>query len=251
MTWVAWRQQRASFTALSAVVGAYVLTALSERATNGGASGLTGSLAPYLWLFAGLFLGAPLVGREWDQGTALVAWGQSVTRRRWLAVRGGLVVLGTVAAVAAQEAVISGLAGAGAGYGPHPELVSRYFDSHGAVPFAAALVLVAFGVACGAWVRKMLPAMGLVVVAFVTVAGLVDLARDMLVSHHWLQGYWSLQLAESATLAGVAVLVGASAFRVTQGLNRRRQEQLCSAFPGGWTARRASPPWQLSTSPSA
>lgn len=59
MTWLAWRQQQASLGALGGVVGAYLVMALAERASNGGASRLTSSLAPYLWLFAALFLGAP------------------------------------------------------------------------------------------------------------------------------------------------------------------------------------------------
>ena len=124
--------------------------------------------------------------------------------------------LGTLVAIGAQEAAITGLAGTGVGYDPHPELVSRYFDSHGAVPFAAGLALVSFGVACGAWARRMLPAMGLVVVAFVAVAALVDTARDVLVSNHWLRGYWSAQLVESGVLLAMAFVFCAAAFRAVQ-----------------------------------
>lgn len=46
---------------------------------------------------AGLFLGAPLIARELESGTFRLAWTQSVTRTRWLAVKIGLVGLAAVA----------------------------------------------------------------------------------------------------------------------------------------------------------
>ena len=45
----------------------------------------------------GLFWGAPLVAREYENGTQRLAWSQSVTRRRWLAVK--LAVIGLFALV--------------------------------------------------------------------------------------------------------------------------------------------------------
>jgi len=35
----------------------------------------------------GIFWGAPLIGRELETGTHQVAWNQSVTRTRWLAIK--------------------------------------------------------------------------------------------------------------------------------------------------------------------
>ena len=52
-------------------------------------------------LLVGAFIGAPLVSRELEQGTYLLAWTQGVPRRRWLiaklAMLGGLSVLGFAA----------------------------------------------------------------------------------------------------------------------------------------------------------
>jgi len=41
----------------------------------------------------GVFWGAPLIARELETGTFRLAWTQSVTRTRWLAVKLGVVVL--------------------------------------------------------------------------------------------------------------------------------------------------------------
>ena len=46
----------------------------------------------------GIFWGAPLVARELEAGTFRLAWTQSVTRTRWLAVKIALVGLASVLA---------------------------------------------------------------------------------------------------------------------------------------------------------
>jgi hypothetical protein len=50
----------------------------------------------------GLFWGAPLIARELETGTAALAWNQSVTRTRWLAVK---LALGGLTAMAVTEAL--------------------------------------------------------------------------------------------------------------------------------------------------
>src|SRR5262249_14319520 len=54
----------------------------------------------------GLFWGAPLLARELDAATLGLTWTQSVTRRRWLAVKVGL---GAVAATALTAALSIGV----------------------------------------------------------------------------------------------------------------------------------------------
>src|SRR5690348_1484212 len=48
----------------------------------------------------GLFWGAPLIARELEDGTSSLAWSQSVTRTRWLAVK---LTVGGLAAMAVTE----------------------------------------------------------------------------------------------------------------------------------------------------
>src|SRR5665213_2663361 len=45
----------------------------------------------------GAFWGAPLIAREFENGTHRLAWTQSVTRARWLATKLGVVGLASVA----------------------------------------------------------------------------------------------------------------------------------------------------------
>ena len=109
MTWAAWRVQRPQ---LLAAIGAVVMLGLWLTAT---ALAMGHSQTWKYWtdgdvyvLYAlpglvGLALGVPLVAGEIGHGTNRLAWTQSVTRVRWLAVKlavGGLVAAGIVAALA-------------------------------------------------------------------------------------------------------------------------------------------------------
>ena len=53
-------------------------------------------------VITGLFWGAPLLARELETGTFALAWSQSVTRARWLAVK---LTVGGLAAMAVTEAL--------------------------------------------------------------------------------------------------------------------------------------------------
>ena len=106
-------------------------------------------------LLVGVFIGAPLVARELEQGTYLLAWTQGVPRRRWLlwklGVLFGLIGLGFVA-----------LAGLMAWWSaPVDPVVGPWltFEVRGLVPFAYAFFALSLGVAAGAIVRQTVGAM--------------------------------------------------------------------------------------------
>src|SRR5207248_4248872 len=50
----------------------------------------------FLPMLVGVFWGAPLIARELETGTFLLAWTQSVTRRRWLSTKLAIFVLATI-----------------------------------------------------------------------------------------------------------------------------------------------------------
>src|ERR1700729_3452241 len=125
----------------------------------------------------GLFWGAPLIAREMETGTADLAWNQSVTRTRWLAVKlaiGGLTAMAltealclmrTWGAAPITQAVADG-AGSGVAQGRFSQL---NFPSHGITPLGYAAFAFALGVAAGALIRRTVPAMAVTLAIFAAV----------------------------------------------------------------------------------
>jgi hypothetical protein len=116
----------------------------------------------------GMLCGAPLVAHESETGTSQFAWTQSVTRRRWLAVKAGWLLL----AAAAVGAVVSGLVTWWSG--PNNALQANAFnpgrfDIMGIVPVGYAVFAMALGITAGALLRRTLPAVGIALAGFIAV----------------------------------------------------------------------------------
>jgi hypothetical protein len=106
----------------------------------------------------GLFWGAPLIARELETGTDALAWNQSVTRTRWLAVK---LTVGALVAMAATEALclmqswwaapIGRAVGDGASSGvlAQGRFTQLVFDTHGITPLGYAAFAFALGVTAG------------------------------------------------------------------------------------------------------
>jgi hypothetical protein len=208
MTWLTWRQFRAQAVTAAAALAAFaILLAVTGPHLAGlyAASGITGckpascaNLAagflaqlsgagtyPLLDLLGvmvillapaiiGLFWGAPLIARELEDGTSALAWNQSITRGRWLAVK--LLVVG-LAAMAVTEGLSLMLAwwaapiGRAVGQlgslhftlpGEFGFVLSRFsplaFASQGITPLGYAAFGFVLGVAAGVLIRRTLPA---------------------------------------------------------------------------------------------
>jgi ABC-type transport system involved in multi-copper enzyme maturation permease subunit len=145
------------------------------------------SRSPYnvLWLLStgvillapaviGLFWGAPLIARELETGTAALAWNQSVTRTRWLAVK---LAVGALAAMAVTEALslmqtwwaapISQAGADGASVGFAQSRFSQLnFATHSITPLGYAAFAFALGVIAGALIRRTIPAMAVTLAIF-------------------------------------------------------------------------------------
>ena len=99
-------------------------------------------------VLVGLFVGAPLVAAEAEAGTTQFAWMQSVTRKRWLTVKIGWMLL----AAAVWGGVISALVTWWEGPNNAQQLDvfdPGRFDIMGIVPVAYSLFAVALGIAAG------------------------------------------------------------------------------------------------------
>ena len=156
------------------------------------ASYFTGSLArsPYGVLFLlssgiillapaviGLFWGAPLIARELETGTAALAWNQSVTRTRWLAIKltvGGLTAMALTEALCLMQTwwavPISQAVADGSGAGVAQSRFSQLnFATHGITPLGYAAFAFTLGVTAGALMRRTIPAMAVTLAIFAAV----------------------------------------------------------------------------------
>ncbi|MFG2535264.1 ABC transporter permease subunit [Streptomyces sp. NPDC048511] len=111
-----------------------------------------------------VFLGAPLIAADQEQGTAQLVTTQSVTRRRWLVAKLGWCLLITLVACSVLSAVFTWW------WRPHRSVLPSHwmdasaFDTTGPVLPALALFLTAAGFTIGILVRRVLASM---VVTFV------------------------------------------------------------------------------------
>jgi ABC-type transport system involved in multi-copper enzyme maturation permease subunit len=200
MTWLVWRQHRIQFLLGAALLVAFAVlivitgvqvadqfhAAQAACAAGQGCRHLGGLFmgshvvgfliistlgAPAL---VGLFWGAPLIAAEAEAGTTQFAWMQSVTRRRWLAVKVGWMLL----AAAIWGGVISALVTWWSGPNNAEQLNAfdpGRFDIMGLVPVAYSVFAMALGIAAGALLRRVLPAMVAMLAGFIAVRAVVAL----------------------------------------------------------------------------
>jgi len=122
----------------------------------------------------GMLIGAPMVAREFENGTQDLAWTQGVTRRRWLSVNVGW-LLGAAATWGAIVAVLVTWWRAPENALNGGAFTPGQFDIQGIVPIAYAVFAMALGVAAGAVFRRVLPAIVTALTGFVAVRVLVTL----------------------------------------------------------------------------
>jgi hypothetical protein len=122
----------------------------------------------------GVFWGAPMVARELEAGTHQIAWTQSVTRTRWLAVK--LAIVGAAAAVTAgllSWAVtfwaqrIDEAAG--------DRITPLVFGARGIVPIGYAVLAFMLGVTAGLLIRRTVPAMAATLAIYVAAVAAMPL----------------------------------------------------------------------------
>jgi hypothetical protein len=200
MTWITWRQYRyqgALAAALLAVLAILLLisglhaagvwhSALTRCTNDGSCSSLAGSqlslgssafgtlvvATSAVPLLPGLFWGAPMVAHEVETGTNQFAWTQSITRRRWLAVRTGWLLLAAAVLTGAVTAIVTWWSG------PYNALIAdafqaNHFDITDIVPVGYAIFAMALGICAGTLLRRTLPALAVTLAGFVGVRALI------------------------------------------------------------------------------
>jgi hypothetical protein len=212
MTWLTWRQFRVqAVTAVAALAAFAILLAATgpHLASLYAASGISGcqpancadlasnwlselySAGTYWVLYLlgvviillapaviGLFWGAPLIARELETGTAALAWNQSVTRTRWLAVKlavGALAAMTVTEGLSLMQAWWAAPIGRAVGHGgggsnlAMGRFSSLVFATHGITPLGYAAFGFTLGVTAGALIRRTVPALAVTLAVFAAV----------------------------------------------------------------------------------
>jgi ABC-type transport system involved in multi-copper enzyme maturation permease subunit len=113
----------------------------------------------------GVFWGAPLIAREFENGTHRLAWTQSVTRTRWLAAKLAVVGLGSVAVTGLLSLLVTWWS-APIDHNRSTRFASGLFGERDVVPLGYAAFGFALGVLAGLLIRHTLPAMASTIVVF-------------------------------------------------------------------------------------
>jgi ABC-2 family transporter protein len=197
MTWVTWRQHRQDLYAMVIALAALGVVYLALRGALTGyldRSGLAACLThpdegcghlidglreqypsllgvlPFLNLapvLVGVFVGAPLIAREFEQGTHRLVWTQTVSRRRWLLVKlGALSVLCVLVGLGLGAVDRWFLEPYIAGSVVSP-VAENFVGLIGVAPAAYTLFAFSVGAAAGSLVRRTLPSMAVTVIVFV------------------------------------------------------------------------------------
>jgi hypothetical protein len=120
----------------------------------------------------GIFWGAPLIGRELETGTHQLAWNQTVTRTRWLAVKLTAIGAASIATAGALSYLLTWWAG------PLDQLngdrwAAMTFATRDIVPLGYAAFAFALGTTLGLLLRRTLPAMAITLAVFIGIQILV------------------------------------------------------------------------------
>lgn len=208
MIWTAWRQHRAQLVVLAAlllVVGGAVLLLHSSMSQDIRAHGLQGCVAAdgagtdclrsrmdfqgrwfdllkagqagivALPVLLGVFAAAPLFAREIEHGTHVLAFTQSVSRFRWMAIKTGTLLLPSLVVLVVLQLLVGRWVAAAGRLGPLRTGPFDFttFDSTGPMPVAQLLFAFGVGALLGATTGRSLRAMTATLGALVVLRTLV------------------------------------------------------------------------------
>jgi ABC-type transport system involved in multi-copper enzyme maturation permease subunit len=241
MIWLTWRQFRTQAVAVSAVLAAFAIlllvtgphvVALARQSgfgtchSNCGVSAgtflnlvsadqldklvftLGAALIIVLPGVIGLFWGAPLIARELESGTFRLAWNQSVTRQRWLAVKLGVLGLTGMALAGLVSLILGWWASPidhAAGFGSVGGIPTRFFPllfgARGIAPIGYAAFAFALGALIGLIVRRTIAAMAVTLAVF----AIVQIAVPLWVRPHLITPVTNTVPLTAASIDGLGI----------------------------------------------
>ena len=199
MTWVIWRQYRVTAAIAGAILAAFAvlflitglqdatrwhaaLASCAKDRTCGNLSQLvsltTGPVDGPVYtltiltlavpLLFGMFWGSAAVAGERETGTVQFAWTQSVTRRHWLSVKTGWLLLAGAVFGGAVAGIVTWWCAPVNALNQN-QFTQGHFDIEGIVPIGYAVFAVALGIAAGALIGRSLPALAVTAGVFLAV----------------------------------------------------------------------------------
>jgi hypothetical protein len=148
----------------------------------------------------GAFWGAPLIARELETGTHRLAWNQSVTRTRWLAVKlaAGCAIAATSTGLLSWAVTVWSQRVDSAS---HDRMTPLLYGSRGIVPVAYAVFAFVLGVTTGMLVRRVVPAMAATLAIYV---GAV-VAMPLWVRAHLIPAQHETIALDSQNIQGISI----------------------------------------------
>jgi ABC-type transport system involved in multi-copper enzyme maturation permease subunit len=186
MNWFAWRQHRKQFLIFGIMLAAFAvlviptgihywhtyqhaLTTCAQNPETPSCGDLEGSLfasradgfiriAVVLGTFGlpilvGMFLGSPLIAREYEEGTNKLAWTQGTSRRKWLTTK-LLWVLGFALLYGIVLTLLTTWWSHTLNTLEQYRFIQGHFETQGLMPVAYSVFFTSIGFMVGAWFRK-------------------------------------------------------------------------------------------------
>ena len=180
LTWLQFRVQAAAAAAVLAAAAVTLAVTGPRLARLCGASGPAACQASYRPLqylgyvllavpgIIGIFWGAPLITRELEAGTLRLAWSQSITRGRWLAVKLAVTCLASMATAGLLSLMVTWWSSP-----VDTASMSRFqvamFGQRGIAPAGYTAFAFALGVGAGVLIRRTVPAMAATLAIFTAI----------------------------------------------------------------------------------
>jgi hypothetical protein len=181
LSWLQFRIQAVTAAAALCAAAAILAATSPHRALNAGFYHwlyMAGIVVLYLTpAMIGIFWGAPLISRELETGTYRLAWTQSISRTRWLAVKLGLGCLVSMATAGLLSLMVTWWSG------PLDQLdqFNNYrlspltFGARDLTPIGYTAFAFALGVTIGLLLRRAVPAIAVTLAVFAAVQVAVPL----------------------------------------------------------------------------
>jgi ABC-type transport system involved in multi-copper enzyme maturation permease subunit len=180
-SWLQFRAQAVTAAAaLAAVVVVLAVTSPHRQANFGVSHWLYTAGIVVLYLtpaIIGIFWGAPLISRELETGTFRLAWTQSISRTRWVAVKLGLTALAAMATAGLLSLVVTWWSSPMDQRNPLGgyRLSAVLFGARDLVPVGSTAFAFALGVTIGLLTRRAIPAIAISLAIFAAVLVAVPL----------------------------------------------------------------------------